>query len=85
MWIYIINFALLLLYGIFIKNKKILVAVSAIQLFLVLALKDPLLGADNLTYKIGYEYIATLDFKDILCYCIFVSIRYVLNQKMEVI
>ncbi len=66
MWIYIINFVLLLLYGVFIKNKKLLVALSAVQLFLILALRDPLLGVDNATYKVGYEYISTLSFDDML-------------------
>ncbi len=66
MWIYIVNFVLLLLYGVLIKNKKLLVAISAVQLFLILALRDPLLGVDNATYKIGYDYIATLDLGDML-------------------
>ncbi len=66
MWIYIVNFVLILIYGFLIKNKKVFVTLASLQLFLILALRDPLLGVDNAVYKAGYEYIAELSFGDML-------------------
>ena len=66
MWVYILNFALIVLYGAIFKNKKICIVLSAIQLFLVLALRDPLLGVDNAVYMSGYEYISDLRFTDMI-------------------
>lgn len=66
MQIYVLNFVLILIYGLILRNKKAFVALSAIQLFLILALRDPLLGVDNTVYMAGHEYISTLSFKDML-------------------
>lgn len=66
MWIYIINFILICFYGLGNKNRKFVIAVSALQLFLILALRNPLLGVDNSVYMSGYEYISTLSFKDMI-------------------
>ncbi len=66
MWIYILNFLLILLYGLLVKNKKNLVILISIQLFLILALRNPLLGVDNQVYLDGYNYISELSFTDMI-------------------
>lgn len=66
MWIYIVNFLLIFLYGILIKNKKAFVIMASLQLILLLALRAPTLGPDLENYCGGYEYISTLDFQDML-------------------
>ena len=66
MLIYILNFVSIFLYGLLIKNKKLFVALASIQLFLILALRDPLLGVDNAVYMAGYDYISELSFADML-------------------
>ena len=66
MWIYILNFLLIILYGFFIKNKKAFVILVSIQLFLILALRGDTVGADLENYGPGYEYISGLEFNDML-------------------
>ena len=66
MWIYVLNFILILLYGFLFKNKKLFVTLAAVQIFLILALRAPTLGVDLDNYSGGYEYIAGLDFRDML-------------------
>ena len=66
MLIYIINFLLLLLYGLFIKNKKAFTIIASIQLFLILALRAPTVGPDLVNYGEGFEYIAGLSLGDML-------------------
>ena len=66
MWIYVANFILILVYGFLFKNKKLFVTLAAVQIFLILALRAPTLGPDLPAYKGGFEYIAGLDFWDML-------------------
>ena len=66
MWIYVLNFVLILIYDLVLKNKKTVLALASAQLFLILALRAPLLGVDNAVYMAGYEYISTLEFGDML-------------------
>ena len=66
MWIYIINFVLIIAYGVFIKNKKLLVSLAAAQTFLILAFRAPTLGVDLDNYCAGFEFISELDFTDIV-------------------
>jgi len=65
MAIYIINFFLILLYNFIIKNKKTFVTIVGKKLFLILALRNPMLGVDNATYAPGYEFISKLSFGDL--------------------
>ena len=66
MWIYIINFVLIIAYGIFIKNKKLYVSLAAAQTFLILALRAPTLGVDLDNYSAGFEFISGLDLADLV-------------------
>ena len=66
MWIYIINFILILLYGFLIKDKKAYVIFASVQIFLLLALRAPTVGVDLDNYSGGFSYIAGLDFGDML-------------------
>lgn len=66
MLIYIAHFALILLYGFLVKDKKKLVVLASLQTFLILALRAPTLGVDLDNYSGGFEYIKTLGFGDLL-------------------
>ena len=66
MLVYILNFISIPIYATFVKNKKKLVMLLSIQFFLLLALRSETLGTDLATYKSGFEYIATLNFRDLL-------------------
>ena len=66
MLIYILNFISIPIYAIFIRNKKKLVMLLSIQLFLLLALRSETLGTDLATYRDGYTYISSLSFGDML-------------------
>lgn len=66
MWIYILNFALILFWGILIKNKKVFVTIASIQIFLILALRSTELGADAGVYAAGFDYISKFSFIDMI-------------------
>ena len=66
MLIYILNYLSIPLYQFFVKNKKWLVLLLSLQMFLILALRAPDLGADLENYAGGYAYIASLSFGDML-------------------
>lgn len=67
MLIYILNFISIALYGALIKNRKTLVTVISIQLFLILALRNVSVGyVDLKVYISGGEYIETLSFFELL-------------------
>lgn len=66
MAIYILCFLTLPIYDALIKDKKKLVTVVTVQLFLILALRDPTLGVDLPNYSSGYQYISSLGFTDML-------------------
>lgn len=74
MLIYIFNFISILLYGAFIKNKKTLVTVASIQIFLILALRSTSLGADANVYEAGFEYISSLSFGGLVSKLNFISV-----------
>lgn len=65
MILYIINLLIIPLYGL-IKNKKISVFMISFQLFLFLAFRSIETGVDLINYNGGYEYIASLDFHQLL-------------------
>jgi hypothetical protein len=54
------------IYGFLIKNKKLLISVISIQLFLILAFRDESLGVDVANYKEYYEFWSTLSFSEII-------------------
>lgn len=66
MVIYLINFALIIFWGNFLRDKRISTTIILVQIFLILALKDVSVGADWEIYSSGYEYISRLSFDDIL-------------------
>ena len=67
MLIYILNFISIALYGALIKDKKKLVTLISIQLFLILSLRSISVGyVDLITYIKGGEFIATLSFPELL-------------------
>ena len=66
MVIYLINIFLILLYSIFIKDKKKFVILVSLQLFLILALRCSTLGVDLNNYSAGFNYIKNLSFFDML-------------------
>lgn len=66
MFIYLINFALIIFWGNFLKDKRISSVMILTQMFLLLALGDISLGVDSGVYSEGYKYIARLDFADML-------------------
>lgn len=66
MLIYILNLLLIVVLRILIKDKKKYVAIVSIQLFLVLACRDSLLGVDLSNYVSGYKYISSLRFIDVI-------------------
>ena len=51
---------------VFKKDKKTFVAIVALELFAVLALKSPTLGVDLDNYSAGYEYISNMSFKEMI-------------------
>ena len=66
MIIYLINILLILIYSIFIKDKKKFVVLVSLQLFLILALRSSSLGVDLNNYSAGFTYIKNLDFFNML-------------------
>ena len=66
MAIYILNFLTLPIYDVLIRDKRKFVTVVTLQLFLILALRDPTLGVDLVNYSGGYSYISSLGFTDLL-------------------
>ena len=74
MAIYLINIFLILLYSIFIKDKKKFVILVSLQLFLILALRSSTLGVDLNNYSAGFNYIKNLSFFDMLSRLHFIDI-----------
>ena len=66
MAIYLINIFLILLYSIFIKDRKKICILVSIQLFLILALRDSSLGVDLANYSSGFNYIKSINFMDMI-------------------
>ncbi len=66
MAIYILCFLTLPIYDALIRDKKKLVTVVTVQLFLILALRDPTLGVDLVNYSGGYNFISSLGLTDLL-------------------
>ena len=66
MAIYLLNFISIPIYDLLIKNKKRLVFIIALQLFLILSLRADTLGVDLENYKQFYEFYQTLSFGEIM-------------------
>ncbi|KRN88438.1 EpsG family protein [Ligilactobacillus ceti] len=66
MSIYIYNILSVFVYKFFIKSKKIYITIVSMQLFLILALRDVTVGYDLDNYIAGYNYINTLNFREML-------------------
>ena len=60
MAIYLLNFISIPIYDLLIKNKKKLVLIVSLQLFLILALRADTLGVDLDNYKQFYEFYKTI-------------------------
>lgn len=74
MIVYIANYLLIPFYALlFGKNKKIFCFISCIQLFFVLALRNPLMGVDVGIYSSGYKYIGQFSFTELLSRLTFLS------------
>jgi len=69
MGIYYFNILSLPIYKFLIKNKKMLCIVISMQMFLILALRNEILGVDYLTYSAGFKYIKGLSFSELLSSC----------------
>lgn len=66
MLIYIICFGLIPVYGLLIKNRKILVTIIGIQLFLLLGLRDITVGYDLTVYSSAFNYIKEFSFHELI-------------------
>lgn len=66
MAIYLLNFISIPIYDLLIKNKKRLVFIIALQMFLILSLRADTLGVDLENYKQFYEFYQTLSFGEIM-------------------
>lgn len=66
MAIYLLNFISIPIYDLLIKNKKRLVFIIALQMFLMLSLRADTLGVDLENYKQFYEFYQTLSFGEIM-------------------
>lgn len=66
MIIYICNFISIFIWGKLIKNRKLLISIVSLQMFLILALRNLNMGSDLVNYKGGFEYIASLPFADLI-------------------
>lgn len=66
MWLYILNVITIIIYALLIKDKKKFVILVAIQLFLILALRDITMGVDMNNYIGGYKYIGQMGFDDMI-------------------
>ena len=66
MILYALNFLSIPVYGRFIKNRKRLVLLICLQLFLILALRVDTLGVDLVGYKIYFDAYKELSFVEII-------------------
>lgn len=67
MAIYLLNFISIPVYDlIFKKNKRLIIFLVSVQMFLILALRADTLGTDLPTYKFYFEYYETLPLLEIL-------------------
>ena len=66
MAIYLLNFISIPIYDLLIKNKKRLVFIIALQMFLILSLRADTLGVDLDNYKQFYEFYQTLSFGEVM-------------------
>lgn len=66
MAVYLLNYISVPVYDVLIKKKKVLVAVLAIQMFLILSLRADTLGVDLDVYKIHFEHYATMSFGEVI-------------------
>lgn len=66
MLIYILNYLSLPIYKIVIKHKKVFCIIVSLQLFLILALRNPILGTDLQIYSKGFQYISRLSFTEMI-------------------
>lgn len=66
MGIYLYNFISLPIFRVLSQKKWQFCFIVSVQLFLILALRDELLGVDLPNYIGGYQYISTLSFSDML-------------------
>lgn len=64
--IYIVNYCLIAVYGICIKNKKKLCIIVSVQLLFLLGLRNDMLGADAVSYNYMYNLYGTYGLVDIL-------------------
>ena len=65
MGIYIVNLISMPFYGL-LKDKRFATALPGIQMFLILAFRSITTGMDLTNYRGGFEYIATLNFRDMI-------------------
>lgn len=67
MAVYIVNFILIIFWGLVLKNKKHQTIIIGTQLFLILALRNFSVGEIDLNnYRSGFDYISTLNFQELI-------------------
>lgn len=66
MLIYLLNFISIPIYNHFIKDRKKFIRIVALQMFIILALREITVGMDLYNYQGGYFYISSLSFVQML-------------------
>ena len=67
MYVYLINYILIGIYGIIIKDKKKLTAIIGMQMFFILAFRNLSVGKIDLNiYASGYDYIGQMSISDLI-------------------
>lgn len=66
MLLYILNIISIPIYALLIKDRRKFIILVAIQLFLILALREITVGVDLDNYLGGYNYISRMDFGELL-------------------
>lgn len=66
MWVYLLNYFSLPIYKKIIKHKKTFCFIVSLQLFLILSLRNPMLGTDLQIYSKGFQYISGLSFTELI-------------------
>lgn len=66
MKIYLLNFIIIIIYSCLITDKKFLVSLISLQLFLILALRDITIGPDLPAYQEMYHYIGSISWNNLL-------------------
>ena len=66
MLVYLLNFISIPIYNYFIKERKKFIRIIALQMFLILALRELTVGMDLYNYSGGYAYISSMSFLQML-------------------